>query len=240
MTSVDGGALHPSPWLTVWVRPRETIERIVASNPRHHVLLLACLGGMASMAAMLLNARLTTGLIDWRIIAFVAVVGSLLGIVSLYLNGLFSSWCGGLLGGRAPAVALRAALAWGFAPSAIGLVVCLAVLTGLKLFGGTNVPPSPSGTLLVVLQVVTGAFGLWSVVAMLLMIGRVERFGFWRTITCASLASVLALVLALLIRTFLFQPFNIPAASMKPSMLVGDHFFVSKFRYGYSTYSLPY
>ncbi len=50
---------------------------------------------------------------------------------------------------------------------------------------------------------------------------------------------IYAIIIALVIRTAGYEPFNIPSGSMKSSLLVGDYLFVSKFSYGYSRYSIP-
>lgn len=43
---------------------------------------------------------------------------------------------------------------------------------------------------------------------------------------------VIALAIALVVRTFVVQAFKIPSSSMEPTLLVGDHILVNKFIYG--------
>lgn len=57
--------------------------------------------------------------------------------------------------------------------------------------------------------------------------------GWWETIKIV----IEALLIAMVVRVFFYQPFNIPSGSMKETLLVGDYLFVSKLSYGYSKYS---
>jgi signal peptidase I len=62
---------------------------------------------------------------------------------------------------------------------------------------------------------------------------RTRKSGWLETVTIV----IEALAIAMLVRTFLYQPFNIPSGSMKETLLIGDYLFVSKLSYGYSRYS---
>jgi signal peptidase I len=64
---------------------------------------------------------------------------------------------------------------------------------------------------------------------------KAKEGGLWETVKVI----IQALLIALVIRTLLFQPFNIPSGSLIPTLLIGDYLFVSKYSYGYSHFSLP-
>jgi signal peptidase I len=130
---------------------------------------------------------------------------------------------------------LRAVLAWSSVPAILGAAVVLTVMLVLKMARGGHALVEGGRSWLAV------AIGLWTAIVFLLMLARVEHFGFWRTILAGFLSSLgVALLVTLVIRTLLYQPFSIPAGSMVPTLLVGDYVFASKFAYGYSRFSQPF
>jgi signal peptidase I len=66
--------------------------------------------------------------------------------------------------------------------------------------------------------------------------GQSDSLGLWENIKTV----VTALLVAVVVRTFLFEPFNIPSGSMIPTLLVGDYVFTEKWAYGYSHFSFPF
>jgi signal peptidase I len=212
----------------LWLSPRETIEHIVATRPRHLVWPLAILGSIAGLYGQLVSAGAAGGLAGWRIWLGFVLLSAVAGIVWLYLSALILSWIGRLLGGHASTLELRAVVAWSAVPSILGFIVVLLVSAAIS-------PARLGGLALLVI----GSW-LWSLVVFLLMLGRVQHFGFWRTIAVYVLNLVVALAIAVLVRTLLYQPFNVPSVAMSPTLLNGDYFFASKFAYGYSRYALPF
>lgn len=60
--------------------------------------------------------------------------------------------------------------------------------------------------------------------------------GLWDTVKTIGYAVMIAVI----VRTFAYEPFSIPSGSMIPTLLVGDYLFVSKLSYGYSRHSFPF
>jgi signal peptidase I len=238
MTSPQEETLR-SQLISVWLNPRDTIERIIATQPGRGVLLLASLGGLTGIAGQLIAFGVTSELLDWRVVLGAALVGSLIGIANLYVVAFLAAWMERKMGSRASASEMRDVLAWSLTPAILGLGVVVTIVVGLHVVGRDAAATSRLGSGL--LAVVLGVSSIWSMIIALLMLSRVLRFGFWRTVTVYLIcAFLLPFLMAFGIRTFLLQPFNIPSHAMMPTLLEGDYFFVSKFSYGYSRFSLPF
>ena len=91
-----------------------------------------------------------------------------------------------MIGGHASTLELRAVIAWGSLPNVMAVAICLLSLFALRLRAGASEPIAPA--LSVTLEAVTSVSGLWSMIATMLMLGRIQHFGFWRTVINYALA----------------------------------------------------
>jgi hypothetical protein len=142
------------------------------------------------------------------ILGAAVVSGPIAGLIYLYGFSWLLSWCGKLLGGHAPRVNLRAAIAWSNVPA---LWVSLLWLPQLAAFGSelftSETPRIDASTLLTVLffssALIQVVGAIWTLVALCKCLGEVQEFSAWKGLgnialaVAAIVAAVLGLALAI-------------------------------------------
>ncbi len=195
-----------NPWLSIWTRPRDTIEAIVSSDPRRLVLLLAALGGFAN-ALDRASLRDLGDKYDLPVIFGLSAIGGPIGgIVALYVGGALIRWTGTWIGGRASTENIRAAIAWSNVPLIWALLLWIpeALLLGDGLFK-SEAPALAENSALALgylgLVAVQFVIGIWTIVVFLKCLGQVQGFSAWKALG-NSLLAALAIVVPILVVTF--------------------------------------
>lgn len=196
-----GAEVIGHPWATVWTRPRATIRRIVETDVRYQVTSLAILSG----ALIWLERR-------WSnpspapafpiLVVMAVIIGAILGVIELYVNGALLKWAGHALGGVGSYAEVRAALAWSRVPVivavAIGILAILLGTDGPRLDENREITNSGASLLLL-----HGFLVMWGFVLMLKCVGEVHRFSAWRALGSIMLIIVvIVLLLAAMILVF--------------------------------------
>jgi Yip1 domain len=190
-----------SPFATIWYRPRATIRSIVDSNPRRYVLLLAITAGITAAFAALAAGRpvaftigshpiAQTSLARWELSGLAKLVGyPLFDVAVLFVDGWLIRWAGGLLGGTATAVEVRAAVAWAWLIwIAANLLYLPFALSGLVRPYQQDAIRSLHDLTAVIQHniVVTGGIFIvltvWQLVVALKCVAEVHRFSFLRAL----------------------------------------------------------
>ena len=195
-----------NPWVSMWTKPRATIQQIVDTQPNHLVLLLASIGGFAQV---LDNATIKSvgDKLEWpTIVLIAAIAGPFGGIIGLYLGSVLIRWAGILLGGNASSQEIRAAIAWSNVPVIWALVLWIPELAlfGQELFT-TETPKidaNPSlGLVLLGFSVIGSTIGIWTIVVFLKCLGQVQGFSAWKAL-CNAILPGLLIVLPLAVIAF--------------------------------------
>jgi len=194
MVDVAAGDVWVDSWITIWYRPRPTIRRIVATDPKKFVLAIAWMAG--ALAA--LDAQVAVATIDYPPdlphlphlgpigVAIAAIIFGLISIVTLYGGAALYRWASLILGGTADAVEVRAALAWSQVPG-LYLEVVIIIVTALGLYR-----PSMSGVVSP-LTLIETIVGIWVFVLSLKCLGEVNHFSAWRALGAIVLGTLATL-----------------------------------------------
>lgn len=127
-----------NPWLSIWVRPRKTIQNIISVNPNHRLGILACIYGFCSLMNLaqlyVLGYRFSLPVLLIGIVVFSFFWGYFLLTIFSWLIFKVGSW----LKGAGSFVHIRAVAAWASVPLAINAIAwgLLIILFGLDLFKG--------------------------------------------------------------------------------------------------------
>jgi len=188
-----------SPWLSIWIKPRETIRRIVDSDPSYRVLLLTALAGIGQ-ALDRASTRNTGDDLSLPVILVICLVAGPIGsIISLYIGGALLRWIGSWFGGQASSEEVRAAMAWSSVPVILSYVLWIPelVLFGEEMF--TSVTPRIEANpalafLLLGFAVIQLILAVWSLVLLLKCLGEVHEFSAWKALAVILVAGLILFV----------------------------------------------
>jgi len=192
----------------LWIAPRETIRRLVDTDPTRYVIGLAMLRGALGRLEIAWFSALSqrTPLSPlWPLgVAFRVVLGAIVGVIGLYVGSwLLGIFCR-ILGGLSSAIEMRAALAWSHVPG----ITAAAVSIALVLFDTINPPEFKHGRLpemtgsTIELMLINLVLVGWGVVVQLNCIGEVNRFSAWRALGAILLMIATLSILILLVAYF--------------------------------------
>lgn len=185
-----------NPWLSIWTKPRATIQQIVESNPTQYVLLLAALGGVSNSLDRA-SVKNTGDLLPlWLVMVLVILGGSFVGVLGLYVGSFVIRWTGKWIGGVGNTQHIRAAMAWANVPSVVNLLIWVPqlLLVGHEMF--TKATPRLEGSLslssaMLVLGTIQTVMSIWAIFIFFKSLGQVQGFSAWKALGNVCLATLI-------------------------------------------------
>jgi hypothetical protein len=188
-----------SPFVTIWLHPRNTIRGILDTDASYLVVPLAAAGG-ALEALSRASEKNAGDVLSLPVILAIALIGGPLGgVLGLYLGGWLLHVTGRWIGGTATKPEIRASIVWGTVPTLWGglLWIPLLALAGSAMFmSDLEATGLGASTILLVTAIIFVQLGtyLWSIFTALHSLGEAQGFSAWRALGNSVLAGLVVLV----------------------------------------------
>ncbi len=197
-----------NPWVSIWTRPRATIELVAASGNKTIVWALAALAGF-SQSLDRASMRSLGDNMGWpTILLIAALVGPLGGLLMLQIGSIIFRWSGRFFNGQAPIDHIQAAMAWSQIPGLAGLLLWIPEIAifGQELFTTETPIIDSSSTLRIAIigfAIVEIGLGIWSLILFFICMSQVQRYSVWMAII-HSIAILLAIILPIVLLFAIF------------------------------------
>ncbi len=188
--------LNIKPWLSIWIKPRQTVRAIIEFNVRYRFFILSVLYGLPTVLQTSQNLSLGGVFSFPAILISCVVLSPLLGAIGLLLSTLFLTWTGRWIGGRASFLEMRCAVSWTNATNLVTVLIWAFLISRFKemiFFEGFVKMPMTAGdsmwlTVCFFLQLIVA---VWSFILLLYAISEVHRFSIWKALLNIVIAFIL-------------------------------------------------
>lgn len=179
-----------NPWVHIWTEPRKTMRSILNNNPNRAIIILAIVAGALSAFSLLLMHWPSFKEIGQHpaILIITLIIGAVLGLVLLHFMGWLLTLTGSWLGGKGSYTDVKSAVGWGNYPNIIGQLLGI-----LRIFSLSNF------WLQLILGIITFAYGIWTFIISLKLIGEAHQFSAWKSLLALVIAFVLLFVAIMIV-----------------------------------------
>ncbi|WP_042170345.1 YIP1 family protein [Paenibacillus gorillae] len=203
----QGQTKQLSPWLAVWIRPRETVRaQLDSGQPVKWMIPIALGAGILNALDKVSGRSFVDTMSLGALIAFIIIGGMIGGLIGLYLGSAVFVWIGRWLGGEGSYSDLRTALTMGSYIPSIGMGVLW--IPNLLLYGKdnfTSVNPSSDAypMLNYLLLMVSLLLTIWNLLISLHAVGEAHQFSAWRAL--GSVAIIFGMLLVVVVIVVIFS-----------------------------------
>jgi hypothetical protein len=205
MPSID--KLKVNPWVSIWVRPRDTIRKIIDFDPGYRFALLSGIYGFPLLLQISQNFSLGQSIPIFIIILIALCLSVFVGMLVISIESALLLWTGRWLGGVASYKEIRAAVAWSNVPNIVTIatwIIFLAIFGQQAFFYEfpEGVFTGSLYSILFLLSLIQLIISIWSLIIFLQALGEVQGFSAWKALLNAIIPFVIVVLAIWIIGTF--------------------------------------
>ncbi|NGX38012.1 MAG: hypothetical protein K1000chlam2_01181 [Chlamydiae bacterium] len=177
--------LGVNPWTHIWVKPRETIQKVVRFDPKHQFVILSFIYGLPMLLHMAQNASLGETFTTAGIVLVAVVLAIFVGMLAITIASALLFWTGKWIGGKSKYYPVRAAVSWSNVPNIVAIIVWAILVYTFrdKIFMENFEDLNFVGREMMIVTgalIVQAVLAVWSFIILVKSLGQVQGFSAWK------------------------------------------------------------